>query len=177
MPTGVLPLSELAKRLSRKESEVNKLRQQYENRLARLKERQQRLESELREVEGQIQAASPNGSMPPAQLPIAPIVAATNGMITPTASPCSWLAAASGADRSSVPPTSSAYAPSGARHAGLFWRLDHRHAALPVALAAPSQEVAGRSGPGFSRRRGRNIEILHPPHFDHFWPSRLVQLS
>jgi len=81
MPTGVLPFSELAKRLSRKESEVNKLRQQYENRLARLKERQQRLESELREVEGQIQAASPNGSMPPAQLPKEPIASATNGMI------------------------------------------------------------------------------------------------
>jgi len=81
MPTGVLPFSELAKRLSRKESEVNKLRQQYENRLAKLKERQQRLESELREVEGQIQAASPNGSMPPAQLPKEPIASATNGMI------------------------------------------------------------------------------------------------
>jgi len=81
MPTGVLPFSELAKRLSRKESEVNKLRQQYENRLARLKERQQRLENELREIESQIQAASPNGSMPPAQLPKEPVASATNGMI------------------------------------------------------------------------------------------------
>jgi len=69
MPTGVLPFSELAKRLSRKENEVNKLRRQYEARLARLKERQQRLENELREIEGQIQAASPNGPVPPAPLP------------------------------------------------------------------------------------------------------------
>jgi hypothetical protein len=81
MPTGVLPLSELAKRLSRKESEVNKLRRQYEGRLGRLKERQQKLESELREVEGQIQVASPNGSASPAPLPEEPVASAANGMI------------------------------------------------------------------------------------------------
>jgi len=81
MPTGVLPLSELVKRLSRKENEVDKLRQQYEIRLGRLKERQQRLESELRAVEGQILAACPNGSMPPAQLPKVPMASAAHGMI------------------------------------------------------------------------------------------------
>jgi hypothetical protein len=81
MPTGVLPLSELAKRLSRKESEVDRLRHQYETRLGRLKERQQKLESELREVEGQIQAASPNGSVPPAPLPEEPVASAAGRMI------------------------------------------------------------------------------------------------
>jgi len=73
MPTGVLPLSELVKRLSRKESEVNKLRQQYENRLAKLRERRQKLDNELRAIDGQIQAASPNGSLPPAPLPEEPV--------------------------------------------------------------------------------------------------------
>jgi hypothetical protein len=68
MRTGILPLSELAKRLSQKESEVDRLRRQYEARLGKLKDRKQKLESELRAVVGQIQAASPTGSVPPASL-------------------------------------------------------------------------------------------------------------
>jgi hypothetical protein len=81
MPTGVLPLSELAKRLSRKESEVDRLRHQYETRLEKLKARRQKLESELREIEAQIPAASPNGSVPPAQLQEEPIASASGRMI------------------------------------------------------------------------------------------------
>jgi hypothetical protein len=69
MPSGPLSISELAKRLSRTELEFDRLRHQYETRLGKLKERRQKLESELREIERQIPAEASSGPEPAAPPP------------------------------------------------------------------------------------------------------------
>jgi hypothetical protein len=61
MPPTAIPLSKLAKRLARKESEIQRLRRKYENRLAGLKDRREQLADQLRRIEAEIQAAPGGG--------------------------------------------------------------------------------------------------------------------
>jgi len=58
MPPTAMPLSDLARRLARKESEVQKLRRLYETRLANLQSRRQQLAEKLRALEAEIQSVT-----------------------------------------------------------------------------------------------------------------------
>jgi hypothetical protein len=58
MPPTAIPLSKLARRVARKESELQRLRRVYENRLTGLKERRERLTDQLRQIEAEIPAAA-----------------------------------------------------------------------------------------------------------------------
>jgi hypothetical protein len=72
MPTAVVPLSKLAERLARMESELQGLRRAYDTRLADLQRRKEELEASLQQVESEIRAAvqenipaaEPAGPMP-----------------------------------------------------------------------------------------------------------------
>ena len=66
MPPAAIPLSDLARRLARKESEVQKLRRAYETRLAELKNRREQLAEKLRHLEAEIQSVTQESPKPSA---------------------------------------------------------------------------------------------------------------
>jgi hypothetical protein len=68
MPPVSVPLSRLSKLLAKKQTELERLRRQYENRLTRLKRRKEELESQLREVDAEIQAVSQESTGPADEL-------------------------------------------------------------------------------------------------------------
>jgi hypothetical protein len=59
MPPAGNPLTHLARRLARKETEVQRLRRVYETRLAALKNRREELAEKLRRIDAQSQAVAP----------------------------------------------------------------------------------------------------------------------
>src|SRR4051794_20539207 len=65
MPPAAIPLSDLARHLARKESEVQRLRQTYETRMAKLKNRREQLAEELQRLEAEIQAVTQDSPEPP----------------------------------------------------------------------------------------------------------------
>jgi len=66
MPLATLPLSDLAKRLAKKQSELDRLRTQYETRLAVLRGRRDSLQSQLQEIESEIRAVAQDSAAPAA---------------------------------------------------------------------------------------------------------------
>jgi hypothetical protein len=72
MPLAALPLTDLAKRLARTQSQVDRLRNQYESRLEVLRRRRANLQSQLDKVEAEIQRAQGQESaVAPAAAPVA----------------------------------------------------------------------------------------------------------
>ena len=64
MPPAAIPISDLARRLARKESEVQRLRRAYETRLAELKNRREELAEKLRRLEAEIQSVTQESPEP-----------------------------------------------------------------------------------------------------------------
>ena len=62
MPNVTLPLSSLAKRLTKGQSELDRLRKRYETRLAGLQQRRGSLQAQLHQLEAEIGAVSQDDS-------------------------------------------------------------------------------------------------------------------
>ena len=69
MTVSTLPLSDIAQQLSQKQSEVEALRRAYEQRLQGLQRRKEELETEIRQLDTEIQAATKQ-HIPTAPVPV-----------------------------------------------------------------------------------------------------------